>query len=85
MSGLARRQERMSSVQAGASKETKCPFGRTLRQTVRGLPGHVLSIFARSRKGFHPVTYGQSDDCAAGGFLISEYLGHAGTTLYQSA
>ena len=51
----------------------------------RGLPGHVLSDLARSGKHFHPVTYGQSDDCAAEGFLISEYLGHAGTTQYQYA
>ena len=50
----------------------------------RALPGHVLSNLAGSEKGFHLVTYGQSErharvfDRAAEGFLISEYLGHAG-------
>ena len=57
----------------------------------RELTGHFLSILSRSEEGFHLVTYWQFEwharvsDRAAEGFLISDYLGHAGNTRYQGA
>ena len=52
VSGLARRRERMSSVQAKAWKETKCPFGRTLREIVGGYRAMSCQILQGQKKVF---------------------------------